>query len=303
MVSEVQPYLEEAVLPSNIGLVFSEHTRYHFPGLDREPYMRACEGITMDYLDRSIPLRFINCLDLKSLDLQAYKILLLPRTAGLTTEEIRSLREYVEDGGSLLVTGDALLFNEAGEKRADFSMSEELGLSFQKIIRDSIRADMKIIDPEFLKGSMPAEKIPLAGVVQTSAIAGHTLVSTQLHGKEFPLIHINQHGKGTFAYVASAGLTALVRQTADLLTGPMPLVVSDPEKQVILCYQEKSQRYILHFLGDGDYAVFIGRDFADISASVSQYPSSGWNHILSEIDNGVQIKVSGEADNRLLVLR
>ena len=162
---------------------------------------------------------------------------------------------------------------------------------------------MKIIDAEFQKESIPTDRIQLAGVVQTSAIAGRTLVSTQLNDKEFPLVHINQYGKGSIAYVASAGSTELVRQTGDLLTGPMPLVVSDPDKQVILSHQEKSQRYILHFLGDGDYSVFISRDFADISESMSEYPSSGWNHILSEMDKGMQIQVSGDAGNRLLVLR
>jgi hypothetical protein len=303
MVSEVQPYLEDAVLPTNIGLVFSENTRYHFPEFNRDQYMLACEGITMNYLDSSIPIRFINCLDLKSLDLQPLKMLLLPRTAGLTTEEIQSLREYVKDGGNLVVTGDALLFDETGEMRDDFSMSEELGLTFKNIIKDSLLADMKMIDAEFQKESIPTDQVPLAGVVQTSAIAGRTLVSTQLNDKEFPLVHINQYGQGSIAYVASAGSTDLVRQTGDLLTGPMSLVVSNPEKQVILSRQEKSQRYILHFLGDGDYSVFISRDFAEISESMSQYPSFGWIHSLSQTGNGIQIQVSGDADNRLLVLR
>ena len=302
MVSEIQPYLEEAALPTNIGLVFSENTRYHFPDFDREQYMLACEGITMNYLNSSIPVQFINCLDLKNLDLGRYKLLLLPRTSGLAPEEILSLKEYVGNGGNLLVTGDALLFNETGEKRDDFILAAELGLQFENIIPDSLLADIKIDDSEFKRNSMLTEKVQLAGVVRTIPFAGQTLVSTNYKDKEFPLLHINKHGKGTFAFVASSASTDLIRHAGDHLSGPMSLVVSDPEKQVILAQQAKQNRYVLHLLGEGDYSVFINKDLANITRPVSQYPSSGWDYSISKAKNGLQVQVSGNAENRMLVL-
>jgi len=258
MVSEVQPYLEEAVLPTNIGLVFSENTRYHFPEFNREQYMLACEGITMDYLDSSIPVQFINCLDLNTRDLGKYKMLLLPRTCGLAPEELISLKEYVQNGGNLLVTGDALLFDETGEKRDNFSLAEELGLAFENILVDSAQAEIKT-DSEFSEQSALAGKLQLAGLVRTKAVSGRTLVSTSHKGKEFPILHIHEYGEGSFAYVASSALTGLIRQAGDFLTGSLPLTVSDPEKQVILSHQEPQHRYVLHLLGAGDYSVFIDR--------------------------------------------
>jgi len=303
MVSEIQPYLEGAVLPTNIGLVFSENTRYHYPEFDREQYMLACEGITMDYLDSSIPVRFINCLDLDKLDLNKYKLLMLSRTSGLTSEEVLSLKEYVNQGGNLLVAGDALLFNETGDRRNDFSMSSELGLKFKSILLDSLKADIEITGSGSDGKSVLPEKIQVAGLVQTRTISGQTLISTSYNDKEFPLLHINKYGKGTIAFVASTTSSDLIRYAGDLLSGPMSLIVSDPEKQVVFTKQEKQSRYVLHLLGDGDYSVFIDKSLADISGTIDQYPLSGWDYSISKTEDGLKVQVSGNAENRILVLQ
>jgi nicotinamidase-related amidase len=303
MVSEIQAYLEDAVLPTNIGLVFSENTRYHFPEFNREQYMLACEGITMNYLDSSIPVQFINCLDLKDWDLDRYNLLLLPRTAGLTPDELISLKDYVKNGGTLLVIGDALLYDEKGDHRDNFSLTEELGLRFEGIFSDSLYADIKIAVPEIKKNTALPGKVQLAGLIQTIAISGQTLVSTNINSKEIPILHINKHGKGTIAYIATTASTELIRQTGDFLTGSMTIIVSDPGKQVILSHQEKLNRYVLHLLGEGDYSVFIDGDLAVIDKPISQYPLSGWEYSSSKIKNGIQIKVNGNAENRLLVLQ
>jgi hypothetical protein len=129
------------------------------------------------------------------------------------------------------------------------------------------------------------------------------LVSTSYKGKEFPLLHINKYGKGNIAYVASSASTDLIRQISDLLSGPMFMTVSDPEKQVVLSHQEKQDRYVLHLLGDGDYSIFIDKYFVGIDKAMKQYPETGWDYNVEETRNGVQIKVSGNAKDRLLVLQ
>ena len=45
------------------------------------------------------------------------------------------------------------------------------------------------------------------------------------------------------------------------------------------------------------------RDFADISEPIKQYPLLDWDYSVSKTDNEVRIKVSGDAENRLLVLQ
>src|SRR5690606_12331054 len=64
MVSEVQPYLENATPVSNVGILFSENTRYRFPYFDRGSYMRVCQAITNNYPQTSMPVEYIIVLDL-----------------------------------------------------------------------------------------------------------------------------------------------------------------------------------------------------------------------------------------------
>ena len=132
MVSEVQPYLEGAKTLSHIGVVFSEATRFRYDNYDRKPYMDACARITQAYLARSLPLDFVNRLDLPARDLSRYKLLVLPMTSGLAKEELDVLRRYVQGGGNLRIAGDALRHDERGLPRQDFDLADEMGLRFQK---------------------------------------------------------------------------------------------------------------------------------------------------------------------------
>lgn len=302
MVSEVQPYLENAKLPTDLGVIFSENTRYHLPGLDREPYMKACEGIVMKYLDRSVPAQFINCLDLDIQDLNKYRMIMLPRTSGLTKEELIHLKNYVREGGNLLVTGDALLFNETGGQRNNFSLAKELGLQYEGMIKDSVHANPGIKHSK-LKKALKGETVQLANVVKTRPISGKTWVSVSYKNQMFPLVHSNTFGKGKMVYVASSAATKIIEQVGNVLTGELSITVSDPKKQVILSHQEDQGRYILHLLGDGNYSVSIDKKFADIKKVTDQYPANGWNFTVEQTKKGVQIHVKGDAENRLLVLQ
>lgn len=302
MVSDIQPYLEDAELPTDIGIVFSENTRYHFEDLSREAYMKVCEDITMSYMDNSIPIDFINSLDLNTRKLEKYKLLILPRTSGLTSEELDYIRHYVKNGGNLLVTGDALLYNEAGNERGEFSLSKELGIQFENVVLDSIETSIEVNNPELKNYPLLSSEINIDGVVATKSVSGETLAHIDYKSKKIPLVHINTFGKGKVAYVASSSADKLIRQTADFLTGPMFIKVSDPEKQVVLSYQNTQNRYILHLIEDGDYSIFINNDFVNIENVEKQYPEIGWDYNIVKTKNGININVKGSAEDRLLVL-
>ena len=114
MVSQIEPWLQDAVPVSHVGIVFSERTRFRFPKYDRTPYIAAMEPIANACLQRSAPVEFVNCLDLDK-SLSRFKLLILPLTYGLTADELECLRRYVRDGGNLLVSGDALPFPSSGK--------------------------------------------------------------------------------------------------------------------------------------------------------------------------------------------
>ena len=134
MVRQIEPYLEGAVPVANVGIVFSERTRFRFPKYDRTPYVTAMEGIAKASLERSAPIEFVNALDLgdPKKDISRLTLLILPLTSGLTPQELAQLRSYAEKGGTLLIAGDALRHDERGVERKDFALAAEMGVSYRQ---------------------------------------------------------------------------------------------------------------------------------------------------------------------------
>lgn len=309
MVKEVQPYLEDATLPTTIGVVFAENTRRHFPKFDRSEYMRAAEGITMNYLNSSLPLQFVNVLDLDKKDLQQYKLLLLPRTSGLTAGELNSLRNYVRNGGRLLLTGDALLYDESGKQLPDFSLAAEMGVRFTQFGQagDTLLVSGSDLVTARKTGKQLAASLPdpirITNLVKIEPVSGTTLVSLKNAQETLPLVHVNKFGSGEFIYIATAGAVALERAIGDRFTGPAPIQVTEKNKKVILARQEKQDRWVMHLLDDGDYEITVDKTFAPASAVIAQYPASGWSYTVRQTKKGLVLHVQGDAKNRVLVLR
>lgn len=249
MVSQIEPWLRDAAPVSHVGVVFSEATRFRFPRYDRAPYVAAMEPIANASLQRSAPVEFINTPDLgkPQTRLSRFKLLILPRTSGLSTAELDHLRRYVRGGGSLLVAGDALRHDARGKELSEMALAKELGLQRDDALPSSLR--------------------------------------------------VRPFGKGRMACIADA-----TQEAMDQLAGPAPLTVQPPESRVILTRQEKQRRWVLHLLDDGPCTVEIRREFAAPARVVSQSPASGWKCVVEKTVAGLQIKASGKATDRLLVL-
>ena len=138
MVRDVQPYLEGARPFAHAAGVFSENTRYRYEGFSRKAYLEVCDGLTLACLQASLPLNWVNVLDLGQEDLERYRVLVLPETSGLTAEQLDRLRDYAEAGGNLLVVGDALRHNEQGRQRKDFALADGMGLTWRKNLSRSV---------------------------------------------------------------------------------------------------------------------------------------------------------------------
>ena len=60
-----------------------------------------------------------------------FKTLILPNIAALSDEQCRQLRAFVERGGGLVATYETSLYDERGERRADFGLADLFGVSFR----------------------------------------------------------------------------------------------------------------------------------------------------------------------------
>ncbi|MGD0784026.1 MAG: hypothetical protein ABSA30_14355, partial [Candidatus Aminicenantales bacterium] len=127
------------------------------------------------------------------------------------------------------------------------------------------------------------------------------LVHAQDHcGVKVVGAQFRDHLPANVAYLASLDCPELTQSAIDWLAGPLPVTVTPSDKQAILTYQEKSKRWILHLLSDGPYTLHLA-DIGPIQV-VLQYPADQWSYKAQLGKDGLQIKVDGEAQDRLLVL-
>lgn len=304
MISEIQPYLEGARPVAHLGFVFSENTRFRYPDYDRGPYLGPMQKIAERLLGRSLPPEFVNCLDLADRPrLSRLKLLVLPLTSGLSAGQLEHLREYVRQGGAVLVAGDALRHDERGFERPEFALAGEMGVRFEKL--HGPEHVVRVVPAEAAPGPaglrLPGE-IRLAGLVQVRPERGETVLWGH-HGKEaYPVLHVSRLGHGKVAYLASLDSVELTDAVVDWLAGPGPVAVTPQGKQVILARQEKEGRWILHLLGEGDCLVDLHRDHAAPTRIVAQYPAGAWTAHPVATPSGLRMRVAGTAADRLLVL-
>ncbi|WP_353128723.1 beta-galactosidase trimerization domain-containing protein [Parapedobacter pyrenivorans] len=294
MVSEVQPYLENADPVSDVGILFSENTRYRFPHFDRKPYMDVCEAITNDYLDASMPLQYINVLDLGKRDLSQLRTLILPYTSGLLPAELATIRHYIENGGQLVVMGDALMYDEQGKRRGNFALAKEMGVDFVDVVavNDSMQVPLSQAGTDVI-----------TDLTLVQPVAGKTIDWIYHREKKIPFVHLNIVGKGKVMYIASAGAEKMLRQATDNYFGRLPIHVAN-NKQVVLTEQPDKSRWVLHLIDDGDYEIRIKKDFVPFSTIDSGF--AGSDNLDADLEQDSDhwiIRVKDDSTDRLLVLK
>jgi len=62
--------------------------------------------------------------------IDAFKVLVFPNIAALSTGQCAQIRDYVRRGGSIVATHETSLYDEWGERRADFGLADLFGASY-----------------------------------------------------------------------------------------------------------------------------------------------------------------------------
>jgi hypothetical protein len=92
------------------------------------------QGIYHTLIEGRIPFEMINADVLDAEHLMPFKLLILPNITRLSNVQCDQLGKFVQGGGSLLATFETSLYDEAGNERIDFGLSDLFGVSYDKAV-------------------------------------------------------------------------------------------------------------------------------------------------------------------------
>ena len=136
----VERYLRNERPLARVGLVYSQQTAA-FYGADRahEKVEDHTLGLYHALVEARVPFEMVHDGLLDPERLRAFKVLVLPNIACLSNEQCDALRRFVQSGGSLVATHETSLYDEHGDRRADFGLADLFGARFGGRIEGPMR--------------------------------------------------------------------------------------------------------------------------------------------------------------------
>lgn len=127
-----EKYLRNLQSLARVGLVYSQQTgNFYATGeAARTKVQDACYGFYQALVEARIPFDMVHDELLDAEHLALYDTLILPNIAALSDEQCAQLAAFVERGGGLVATFETSLYNENGDRRAEFGLSALFGAKF-----------------------------------------------------------------------------------------------------------------------------------------------------------------------------
>lgn len=132
----------------------------------------------------------------KAATLAKYKLLIIPSAGPMEAPQIEGIREYVRNGGHILVTANSSTQETNGARRNNFLLADLLGVDFVKEPPVKAPCDLQVTleqAPERFNVPQLRARVKLAGG------GGGAKVLGQCAGE--PVVTVRQEGKGQCVYV------------------------------------------------------------------------------------------------------
>jgi hypothetical protein len=114
------------------ALLVSEQTRqFYAAGQVMERFLAHALGVFRVGCEEHLPITLITDLDLRGERLEPYKVLILPNAAALSDDQVKTIRDFVRNGGGLVATCESSLFDELGHPRANFALADLFGVDYE----------------------------------------------------------------------------------------------------------------------------------------------------------------------------
>ena len=124
---------------ANVGVVWSQQNS-DFYGRDSSGDLveMPWRGMTNALMRARIPYLPVHA-DHIERDASNFKLLILPNVAAMSEAQVSAVRKFVEAGGNVIATGETSLYDEWGDNRNDYALSDLFGAHY--ITDESIKAD------------------------------------------------------------------------------------------------------------------------------------------------------------------
>lgn len=133
-------YLKNTAPMARIGMVYSEQTNQKYGGKPwQEKSNEHALGMYHALVEDHLPFEMVNDKLLDAEHLKAFRLLILPNIAALSTMQCQQLKDFVDGGGSLVATFETSLYDEEGKARPDFGLSDLFGVSFDQGVEGPMR--------------------------------------------------------------------------------------------------------------------------------------------------------------------
>lgn len=157
-VQQRKPWLIDKRPERWAAIVLSDNTRNFYgrsAGLVEERYLASVFGTFRAGVEEHLPLTVINDWNLNAEDLAGYKVLVLPNTACLDERQVAAIAGFVREGGGLVASLDASLFDEFGTPRANFALAEVLGVDYGGLADSTGSGKPEQVDVNFAQAIGP----------------------------------------------------------------------------------------------------------------------------------------------------
>ncbi|HWH68209.1 MAG TPA: beta-galactosidase trimerization domain-containing protein, partial [Candidatus Sulfotelmatobacter sp.] len=158
-----EKYLRNERPLARVALVYSQQTAW-FCGAKVEDHTL---GWYQALIEARVPFEMVHDRLLDAAHLASFKTLILPNIAALSDAQCQQLRDFVQQGGSLIATCETSLYNEWGARRKEFGLADLFGVSFQGRITGPMQNSYLRLESDPITG----KRHPLlAGLEDTSRI-------------------------------------------------------------------------------------------------------------------------------------
>ena len=163
--SDWEPYLRNTANLARVGLVYSQATgKFYGAEKAHEKVGKPIDGLYQALTESRIPFEMVHESYLEDQKfLSAFKTLVLPNIACLSEAQCEGLKAFVKAGGGLIATFETSLYDERGNKKANFGLSELFGV-------DAVGPIQEHMQNSYLRLEMDTKHPVLSGFQDTERI-------------------------------------------------------------------------------------------------------------------------------------